>query len=145
MRSKSREYSIFTQGCLVQIFTTRGVVAPPANNLIMLGTSIRSFRHLEHQNPSIFWGDIGRARSVQQFRRNGTEEWSTVDTMRVLINIGLFGICVSVTFLYLEVLINLWLCFFQNVLYWKLSVVCASVQYTFFMSVFDSFYSLYFR
>ena len=25
-------------GCLVQIFTTRGVVAPPANNLIMLGT-----------------------------------------------------------------------------------------------------------
>merc|ERR1712240_132016 len=31
----------------------RGVVAPPANNLIMSGTSTRSFRHLEHQNPSI--------------------------------------------------------------------------------------------
>ena len=52
---------IFTQGCLVQIFTTRGVVAPPANNLIMSGTSIRSFRHLEHQNPSIISEDIGRA------------------------------------------------------------------------------------
>ena len=25
---------------------------PPRNNLIMSGTSIRSFRHLEHQNPS---------------------------------------------------------------------------------------------
>ena len=52
---------IFTQGCLVQIFTTRGVVAPPANNLIMSGTSTRSFRHLEHQNRSIIEGDIGRA------------------------------------------------------------------------------------
>ena len=46
----------------------------------MLGTLIRSFRHLEHQNPSINLGDIGRARSVQQFwngteeERNGTEE-----------------------------------------------------------------------
>ena len=69
---------------------------PPANNLIMSGTSIRSFRHLEHQNLSIILGDIGRARSVQQFR-NRTKEWnggteqngrmeerSTVDTIRVL-------------------------------------------------------------
>ena len=49
---------------------------PPENNLFMSGTSIRSFRHLEHQNPSIISEDIGRARSVQQFRRNGggTEE-----------------------------------------------------------------------
>ena len=60
-RSKLHEYSIFTQGCLVQIFTTRGVVVPPANNLIMSGTLIRSFRHLEHQNLSIISGDIGRA------------------------------------------------------------------------------------
>ena len=60
---------IFTKGCLVQFFTTRGVVALPENNLIMLGTSIRSFRHLEHQNPSIISEDIGRARSVQQLRR----------------------------------------------------------------------------
>ena len=34
----------------------------PANNIIMSGTSIPSFRHLEHQNPSIIQGDIGRAR-----------------------------------------------------------------------------------
>merc|ERR1711867_60598 len=60
-RSKLCEYSIFLQGCLVQIFTTRGVVAPPTNNLIMSGTLIRSFRHLEHKNPSIISGDIGRA------------------------------------------------------------------------------------
>ena len=52
----------------------------------MSGTSIRSFRHLEHQNPSINLGDIGRARSVQQFRngteRNGTEEWKNGGTER---------------------------------------------------------------
>ena len=63
----------------------------------MSGTLIRSFRHLEHQNPSINLGDIGRARSLQQFlRRNGggteeerngggTEPRNTVDTMSVLI------------------------------------------------------------
>ena len=44
-------------------------VALLANDLIMSGTSIRSFRHLEHQNLSIISEDIGRARSVQQFRR----------------------------------------------------------------------------
>ena len=61
----------------------------------MSGTSIRSFRHLEHQNPSINLGDIGRARSVQQFRngteeRNGMEEErNTVDTMSVLIFLGM--------------------------------------------------------
>ena len=43
-------------------------MAPPANNVIMSGTSTRSFRHLEHQNPSIISGDIGRARRVQQFQ-----------------------------------------------------------------------------
>ena len=68
-------------------------MAPLANNFIMSGTLIRSFRHLEHQNPSIDLGDIGRARSVQQFRnrteeRNGTEEErNTVDTMSVLITL----------------------------------------------------------
>ena len=52
LQSNLRKFSIFTQGCLVPIFTTRGVVAPPANNLIMSGTSIRSFRNLKHQNQS---------------------------------------------------------------------------------------------
>ena len=37
-------------------------VALLANYLIMSCTSIRSFRHLEHQNPSIISEDIGRAR-----------------------------------------------------------------------------------
>ena len=37
-------------------------MAPLANDPIMLGTSIRSFRHLEYQNPSIISEDIGRAR-----------------------------------------------------------------------------------
>ena len=55
-------------------------MAPPANNLIMWGALIWSFRHLEHQNPSFISGDIGQgARSVQQFQRNGgTERRSTV-------------------------------------------------------------------
>ena len=48
------------------------VVVLLANDLIMLGTSIQSFTHLEHQNLSIISEDIGRARMVQQ--QNGTEE-----------------------------------------------------------------------
>ena len=39
----------------------------------MLRTSTQSFRHLEHQSPTIISGDIGRARSVQQFQNGGTE------------------------------------------------------------------------
>ena len=58
---------------LVPFLATMEAVALLANDLIMSGTSIRSFRHLEHQNPSIISEDIGRAIGVQQFR-NGTEE-----------------------------------------------------------------------
>ena len=65
-------------------------MAPPANNLIMSGTLMQSFRHLEHQNPSISLGDRGKGRNVQQFRngrRNkGGMEQNTVDTIRVLIS-----------------------------------------------------------
>ena len=56
---------------LVPFLATKEAVAPPENNLIMSGTSIWSFKHLEHQNPSIISEDIGRARSVQQFRIGG--------------------------------------------------------------------------
>ena len=42
---------------------------PLANDPIISGTSIRLFRHLEHQNLSIISEDIGRARVVQQFWR----------------------------------------------------------------------------
>ena len=62
---------------LVPFLATMEAVAPPENNLIMSGTSRRSFRHLKHQNPSIISEDIGRARMVQQFG-NRTEEQSTV-------------------------------------------------------------------
>ena len=58
---------------LVLFLATKEVLVPLANDPIMLGRLIRLFRHLEHQNLSINLGDIGRARSVQQFRRNGTE------------------------------------------------------------------------
>ena len=61
----------FNQGYWVQLFTTRGVVAPPENDPIMLGTLMKLFRHLEHQNPSISldfidsrekkWGGAGGA------------------------------------------------------------------------------------
>merc|ERR1712208_241133 len=76
-------------GCLVPNFTTRGVVAPPANNLIMSATLIRSFRHLECQNPSIISESIGipngskkmgkKVRShggTKQRRNGGTESYS---------------------------------------------------------------------
>merc|ERR1712002_1261368 len=62
---------------LVPFLATMEVVALLANDLIMSYTSIRSFRHLEHKNPSIISEDIGRASGVQQFRRRnggGTEE-----------------------------------------------------------------------
>ena len=36
-------------------------VALLENDPIMLDTSIQSLRHLEHQNPSIISGDVGRA------------------------------------------------------------------------------------
>merc|ERR1712089_39683 len=82
-RSKLREFSIFTQGCLVLIFTTRGVVAPPANNLIILGTSIQSFRHLECQNPSIISESIGipngSEKTGKKVRRNTEEEMGDSD------------------------------------------------------------------
>ena len=52
-----------------------------ANDLIMSGTLIRSFGHL--QNLSIILEDIGRARTVQQFqRRNGRTERKNGGTER---------------------------------------------------------------
>ena len=52
---------------LVPFLATMEAVALLANGLIMSGTLIWLFRHLEHQNPSIISEDIGRAKSVQQF------------------------------------------------------------------------------
>ena len=50
-----------------------------ANDPIMLERSIRLFRHLEHQNPSIISESIAGALMVQQFqrrRRIGVSEYS---------------------------------------------------------------------
>ena len=55
----------FHQVCLVLLFTTRGVVEHPENDPIISGTLIQSFRHLEHQNPSIISGYISRASWMQ--------------------------------------------------------------------------------
>ena len=46
----------------------------PENNLIMSGTLMRSFRHLQCQNPSIISDSLGRARMVQQFWNGSAEE-----------------------------------------------------------------------
>ena len=51
----------------------------------MSGTSTRSFRHLEHQNPSIISGDIGKARRVQQFQ-NETEERNGMERSTVVLD-----------------------------------------------------------
>ena len=40
------------------------------SDLIMSGTSIRSFRHLEHQNPSIISEDIGGTEEEEDQRRS---------------------------------------------------------------------------
>ena len=53
--------------CPLVMMAKKEVLAPLANDPTMLGRSIRSFGHLEHQNPSIISEDIGRARIVQQF------------------------------------------------------------------------------
>ena len=44
---------------LVPFLATMEAVGLLPNDLIMSGTSIQSFRHLEHQNPSIISEDIG--------------------------------------------------------------------------------------
>ena len=64
---------------------------PLANDPIISGTSIRLFRHLEHQNLSIISEDIGRARMVQQLQRRRSRR-STVDTMSTDIE-GLIPSC----------------------------------------------------
>ena len=51
-------------------------MAPPKDDSIMSGTSIWSFRHLEHQNSSLFLDDIDSARMVQH--SGGGMEQSTV-------------------------------------------------------------------
>ena len=49
---------------LVPFLTTREAVAPLANDPIMSGRSIRSFRLLERQNPSNISDSIGRNRML---------------------------------------------------------------------------------
>ena len=49
-------------------------VAPLENDPIMSGRSIRSFRHLEHQNPSIISDSIGRARMAAKNRKKSEEK-----------------------------------------------------------------------
>jgi len=48
----SMEFYLKKKTFLVPFLATREVVAPLANNPIMLDRSIQSFRHLELQNPS---------------------------------------------------------------------------------------------
>ena len=55
---------------LVQFLATMEAVAPLANDPIMLGRPIRSFRDLEHQNPSIISDSIDSARCGQIFSSN---------------------------------------------------------------------------
>ena len=56
-----------------------------ANDPIMSGTLIWSFRHLEYQNLSIISDSKGRARMVKQFWKGGgagtEEEWNQRSTV----------------------------------------------------------------
>ena len=51
---------------LVPILAAMAAAAPLANDPIMSGRSIRSFRHPDHQNPSIISDSIGRARMAMK-------------------------------------------------------------------------------
>ena len=55
----------------VPFLATKEVLAPLANDPIMLGRPIRSFRHLEHQNLSIISDLIDRERVGEQFLWRG--------------------------------------------------------------------------
>ena len=56
---------------------------PLANDPIMSERSIRAFRHLEYQNPSIISDSIGRARMVQQLRIRGMRlDWKCPRSQR---------------------------------------------------------------
>ena len=50
---------------LVQFLTTRDAVVLLSNDPSISATLMRSFKQLEHQNPSIILEDIGRAMIVQ--------------------------------------------------------------------------------
>ena len=52
---------------LVPLLATKEALTLPANEPIMLGRLILSYRQFELQNPSIISYSIGRARMVQQF------------------------------------------------------------------------------
>ena len=62
-------------------------MAPPANNLIMSGTLIRSFRHLEHQNTSIISESIGIPNGSKKIRKKvrngGTEQNGTRNLIHI--------------------------------------------------------------
>ena len=67
-------------------------MAPPANNLIMSATLIRSFRHLECQNPSIISESIGMpngSKKTGKKVRNGTEEQNLIHIEEDLNNMSL--------------------------------------------------------
>ena len=51
---------MFEKFFLVPLLATKEALAPLASDLIMLARSIWSFRHLEHQTPSISSDFIGR-------------------------------------------------------------------------------------
>ena len=59
---------------LVPFLPPKEAEAPLANDPIMLGRLIQSFRHIQCQNPSIISDSIGRARMVQQFWRNRSDQ-----------------------------------------------------------------------
>ena len=62
-------------------------MAPLANDPIMSGRLIRSFRHLELQYLSIISDSIGRVRMVQQFQRNGTEQEEEEELDQILVQL----------------------------------------------------------
>ena len=66
-------------------------MAPLPKDLIMSGTSIRSFRHLEHPNLFIISEDIGGARIVQQFHRiTGLEESDQIRGVQLVLGDVIF-------------------------------------------------------
>ena len=73
---------------LVPILVTRELVAPLENDPIMSGRLIWSFRHLEHQNPSIISDSIDSARCGKIFSSNFGHQRVSGATCKLSYHVG---------------------------------------------------------
>ena len=67
---------------LVPFLAIKEALAPLANDSVMLGRSIRSFRHLKYQNPPIISDSIGIPRWLRQKCKKSEEQEKECNSYR---------------------------------------------------------------